>query len=113
MAVGGYTAAFVQNGLYSAGFTNRAADDPFGTETAASGRWSCRCWPACWRRIVAGAVIGLAAARLRGPYLAGVTLAVAVVVPGITTSFDVFNGDQGLRVAVPPKPLDARPASFP
>ena len=31
--------------------------------------------------VAVGAVIGVAAARLRGPYLAGVTLAVAVVVP--------------------------------
>lgn len=54
---------------------------------------------------VAGVVIGLAAARLRGPYLAGVTLAVAVVVPGITTTFaQVFNSDQGLSVYVDPPP---------
>jgi branched-chain amino acid transport system permease protein len=54
---------------------------------------------------IAGAVIGIAAARLRGPYLAGVTLAVAVVVPAIATIFyDVFNGDQGLSVYVSPPP---------
>ena len=50
-----------------------------------------------------GAVIGLAAARLRGPYLAGLTLAVAVVVPSITSTFDgTFNSDQGLSVALEP-----------
>ncbi len=55
--------------------------------------------------LIAGLVIGLAAARLRGPYLAGVTLAVAVVVPAIATVFSgVFKGDQGLGVAVPPPP---------
>ena len=52
-----------------------------------------------------GAVIGLAAARLRGPYLAGLTLAVAVVVPSITSTFDnTFNSDQGLSVALDPPP---------
>jgi branched-chain amino acid transport system permease protein len=53
----------------------------------------------------AGAVIGLAAARLRGPYLAGLTLAVAVVVPSITSTFDkTFNSDQGLTVSLNPPP---------
>ncbi|MFI5844287.1 branched-chain amino acid ABC transporter permease [Catenuloplanes sp. NPDC051500] len=55
---------------------------------------------------LAGAVIGLAAARLRGPYLAGVTLAVAVVVPGIATMFhDVLGGDQGLTFYLAPPPF--------
>ncbi len=49
-----------------------------------------------------GAVIGLAAARLRGPYLAGATLALGVAVPGVATYFhDTFNGEQGLPVPVP------------
>lgn len=61
----------------------------------------------------AGAVVGLAAARLRGPYLAGLTLAVAVVVPAITSTFDrTFNSDQGLSVYVDPPPL-ALGATFP
>ncbi|MEU4237963.1 branched-chain amino acid ABC transporter permease [Actinoplanes sp. NPDC026619] len=52
-----------------------------------------------------GAVIGLAAARLRGPYLAGLTLAVAVVVPSVASTFDeTFNSDQGLTVALEPPP---------
>ncbi|HET6483337.1 MAG TPA: branched-chain amino acid ABC transporter permease [Actinoplanes sp.] len=52
-----------------------------------------------------GAVIGLAAARLRGPYLAGLTLAVAVVVPSIASTFDeTFNSDQGLSVVLNPPP---------
>jgi branched-chain amino acid transport system permease protein len=54
---------------------------------------------------ISGAVIGVAAARLRGPYLAGATLAVAVAVPAIATVFpEVFNGDQGLGVYVKPPP---------
>ncbi|GIM95762.1 branched-chain amino acid ABC transporter permease [Paractinoplanes toevensis] len=54
---------------------------------------------------VVGGVIGLAAARLRGPYLAGLTLAVATVVPSIASTFDTtFNSDQGLTVALEPPP---------
>ncbi|GGQ40797.1 branched-chain amino acid ABC transporter permease [Couchioplanes azureus] len=54
---------------------------------------------------VVGAVVGLAAARLRGPYLAGLTLAVAVVVPAITSTYDgTFNSDQGLSVVLDPPP---------
>ena len=34
---------------------------------------------------VAGAVVGVAAARLRGPYLAGATLMLAVALPSIAT----------------------------
>ena len=52
-----------------------------------------------------GLVIGLAAARLRGPYLAGLTLAVAVTVPAIASAYyGVFKGDQGLSVPVQPPP---------
>ncbi|MEV0606034.1 branched-chain amino acid ABC transporter permease [Polymorphospora rubra] len=55
--------------------------------------------------VVAGTVIGTAAARLRGPYLAGVTLAVAVVVPALTTTFrGVLNSEQGLPVYLAPAP---------
>ena len=54
---------------------------------------------------VVGIIIGLAAARLRGPYLAGATLALGVAVPGVTTYFhDAFNGEQGLPIPVPQMP---------
>src|SRR2546421_3403195 len=54
---------------------------------------------------VTGAVVGVAAARLRGPYLAGLTLVVAVAVPAVATVFgSVFHGDQGLPVYLPPAP---------
>nr|WP_246017468.1 branched-chain amino acid ABC transporter permease [Micromonospora pisi] len=60
--------------------------------------------------VAVGAVIGLAAARLRGPYLAGLTLAVAVVVPAVAITFDgVFGGEQGLSVPVEPPPLALGP----
>jgi branched-chain amino acid transport system permease protein len=51
-----------------------------------------------------GAIFGLAAARLRGPYLAGATLMLAVALPFIATRFaSVLGGDQGLGffVSVP------------
>ncbi len=98
MAVGAYTVALMQirfdNAGNDAGWTIVAS---LGTGVLAA--------------IVAGTVIGLAAARLRGPYLAGVTLAVAVIVPAITTTYySVFNGDQGLTFFVPPPPEALGPA---
>jgi branched-chain amino acid transport system permease protein len=97
MAVGGFSMGFTQNALVDAGFVD--------TKAFALG-WTIlvSLTAGVLAAIVAGGLIGLAAARLRGPYLAGVTLAVAVVVPGITALFDVFNGDQGIRVEVPRKP---------
>ncbi len=52
-----------------------------------------------------GAVVGAAAARLRGPYLAGATLALAVAVPSLADRYtSVFKGDQGLPSLLPPRP---------
>ncbi|MEJ2871817.1 branched-chain amino acid ABC transporter permease [Actinomycetospora sp. OC33-EN08] len=54
---------------------------------------------------VVGAVVGVAAAQLHGPYLAGATLALAVGLPGLAIAFDgVFGGDQGLTVTAPQPP---------
>jgi len=48
---------------------------------------------------LAGAVIGVAAARLRGPYLAGATLALAVALPELATRYSgTLGGAQGLPV---------------
>jgi branched-chain amino acid transport system permease protein len=48
-----------------------------------------------------GAVFGLAAARLRGPYLAGATLMLAVALPTLADQYSgVFGGDQGLSVSI-------------
>jgi len=48
---------------------------------------------------VAGLIVGIAAARLRGPYLAGATLALAVAVPQLATHFSgTLGGEQGLPV---------------
>jgi branched-chain amino acid transport system permease protein len=50
---------------------------------------------------VAGAIMGVAAARLRGPYLAGATLMLAVALPAIAYQWQgVFGGDQGLDFTV-------------
>ena len=55
--------------------------------------------------LVVGAVVGVAAARLHGPYLAGATLALAVAVPGIAIFFsETLGGEQGLNVIVPDIP---------
>lgn len=52
-----------------------------------------------------GAIIGAAAARLHGPYLAGATLALAVGLPGLANHFDgLLGGEQGLRVDSPQPP---------
>ena len=47
----------------------------------------------------AGAVVGVAAARLRGPYLAGATLMLGVALPSVAYAYQgTFGGDQGLNV---------------
>jgi branched-chain amino acid transport system permease protein len=53
----------------------------------------------------AGLVIGLPATRLKGPYLAGMTLLFALAVPSIADKWpDTFGGDQGLTTTVPTAP---------
>jgi branched-chain amino acid transport system permease protein len=50
---------------------------------------------------VAGGVVGIAAARLSGPYLAGATLLLAVALPSVALQWPgVFGGDQGLSITV-------------
>ncbi|TQN37860.1 branched-chain amino acid transport system permease protein [Blastococcus colisei] len=54
---------------------------------------------------VVGALVGVAAARLHGPYLAGATLALAVGLPGLAIYFhDTLGGEQGIRVRAPRPP---------
>ena len=54
---------------------------------------------------IAGAILGVAAARLSGPYLAGTTLALALGIPSIANQFSILGGEQGLLydVGLPPK----------
>jgi branched-chain amino acid transport system permease protein len=48
---------------------------------------------------VTGAVVGIAAARLHGPYLAGATLLLGVALPSLALSYPgTFGSDQGLNV---------------
>ncbi len=54
---------------------------------------------------VGGALLGAAAARLSGPYLAGTTLALAVGLPSLANQFTVLGGEQGLLFDVGFPPL--------
>lgn len=54
---------------------------------------------------IVGLIVGVPAARLRGPYLAGITLALALAVQDLPEKFgSVFNGDQGIVVNPPTPP---------
>jgi branched-chain amino acid transport system permease protein len=62
---------------------------------------------------VIGALFGSAAARLRGPYLAGATLAFAVGLPALADRYPgAFGGENGLTVA-PPTPPASLGLTFP
>jgi len=56
-----------------------------------------------------GYLLGLAAARLSGPYLAGTTLALAIGLPSIANQFSILGGEQGLPfdIGLPPAWLGA------
>ena len=66
-------------------------------------------WNAIWSMVFAGlggvlvgGVVGGLAARLKGPYLAGLTLGLAVGVPAITNRFpELLGGENGLMLTVP------------
>ena len=66
-------------------------------------------WNAVWSMVFAGfggvvfgAAVGGIAARLRGPYLAGLTLGIAVGVPAIANRFpELLGGENGLMLQVP------------
>jgi branched-chain amino acid transport system permease protein len=62
---------------------------------------------------VAGILAGAAAARLRGPYLAGATLALAVGLPGLTQRFPHFLGAANGLTSAPPTPPASLGAFFP
>jgi len=62
---------------------------------------------------VVGIPVGAAASRLRGPYLAGVTLAFAVGLPALADKFPgTFGGENGLSIN-PPVPPSFLGSSFP
>lgn len=76
MAVGGYSAVLVQSHL------NLPYPIAFLIGGAVGG--------------AAGFLLGIAAARLQGPYLAGTTLALAVGIPSLANQFHILGGEQGL-----------------
>ncbi|HEX3841290.1 MAG TPA: branched-chain amino acid ABC transporter permease [Acidimicrobiales bacterium] len=54
---------------------------------------------------LAGLVVGIPATRLKGPYLAGMTLILALALPQIADKYSTFfGGDQGLTVTPPTAP---------
>jgi branched-chain amino acid transport system permease protein len=60
-----------------------------------------------------GAVIGIPATRLKGPYLAGMTLLVALALPPIADKWTAtFGGDQGLTTTVPTAPGSLSPEEW-
>ncbi len=60
-----------------------------------------------------GLVIGITATRLKGPYLAGMTLLVALALPPIADKWNsVFGGDQGLATTVPAAPGSVNPEEW-
>jgi branched-chain amino acid transport system permease protein len=63
--------------------------------------------------VVVGIPVGAAASRLRGPYLAGATLAFAVGLPALADKFSgLFGGENGLTIN-PPIPPSWLGADFP
>jgi branched-chain amino acid transport system permease protein len=63
--------------------------------------------------LLVGIPVGMAASRLRGPYLAGATLAFAVGLPALADKFPAFfGGENGLAIN-PPIPPSGLGANFP
>jgi len=62
---------------------------------------------------VLGLLIGVPATRLKGPYLAGMTLLVALALPPIADRWTTtFGGDQGLTTTVPNAPGTINPEEW-
>ena len=60
-----------------------------------------------------GVVVGAAASRLHGPYLAGATLALAVGLPGLALYFaETLGGEEGIRVSPPDAPVWVEDVAF-
>lgn len=60
-----------------------------------------------------GLLIGIPATRLKGPYLAGMTLLLALALPPIADKWTgVFGGDQGLTTTVPTAPGTINPEQW-
>ena len=87
--------AFMAVGAYTLGLFQTHTGTNFVLELAA----------AAGVTAVVGVIIGLPATRLKGPYLAGMTLLFALAVPSIADKWPAtFGGDQGLPVSAPTAP---------
>ncbi|MFY9230906.1 MAG: hypothetical protein WAO50_03220, partial [Candidatus Nanopelagicales bacterium] len=90
MAVGGYVFAVTTLNWETVPFTGIAMNGIWAMLFAAIGG------------VLIGLLIGGLGARLRGPYLAGLTLGVAVGVPAIANRFpELLGGETGLQLTVP------------
>ena len=63
--------------------------------------------------LLVGIPVGMAASRLRGPYLAGATLAFAVGLPALADKFPSFLGGENGLVVNPPIPPPSLGPTFP
>jgi ABC-type branched-subunit amino acid transport system permease subunit len=90
MAVGGYTFAVVSMNWQTVPVLGVPMNGWWAMVFAAIGG------------VVVGLLIGGLAARLQGPYLAGLTLGLAVGIPAIANRFpSLFGGEEGLMLTVP------------
>ncbi|MEP7762415.1 branched-chain amino acid ABC transporter permease [Sanguibacter sp. 25GB23B1] len=95
-------AALIAAGAYSFGLTSNAMDEQGITGVALV---VVPMLVGVVAASVLGVLLGLAAARLHGPYLAGLTLAVVVAIPAVTSTFSsVLGGDAGLYISVQRRP---------
>jgi branched-chain amino acid transport system permease protein len=116
VAVAGLTVLTGQNGQISLGHGALMAVGAYATVKVSEAVT----WPlavvllaAALITAVAGALAGAAAARLRGPYLAGATLALAVGLPAVATKFSGFLGGTNGLTVTPPIPPQSLGATFP
>jgi branched-chain amino acid transport system permease protein len=116
VAVAGLTVLTGQNGQISLGHGALMAVGAYATvkiQEAVAWPLAAVLLGAALVAAVAGALAGAAAARLRGPYLAGATLALAVGLPALATRFSDFLGGSNGLVVAPPVPPQWLGATFP
>jgi branched-chain amino acid transport system permease protein len=116
VAVAGLTVLTGQNGQISLGHGALMAVGAYATvkiQDAVSWPLAVVLLAASLVTAVSGALAGAAAARLRGPYLAGATLALAVGLPALATKFSGFLGGSNGLTVTPPIPPASLGATFP
>lgn len=95
-------AAFMAAGAYAFAFTSNALAD---AEAPGAVHLVVPFLAAVVVASLVGLVVGIAGARLHGPYLAGLTLALVIALPAIASTFgELFGGDAGLYVSVERRP---------